>query len=93
VEAKERVRIKDSYVKFSKWIEKYEKQRKITNIKDTLQELRIESSSKLRSIKFRLHDVSKLSSRFTENITLVLFSKLIADNYNYLIKHINAVCG
>jgi len=35
----------------------------------------------------------ELISRFTENITLMLFSKLIADNYNYHIKHINVVCG
>ena len=35
----------------------------------------------------------ELTSRFTENIMLMLFIKLIADNYNYHTKHINAVCG
>ena len=70
VEAKESVRIKDTQVKFSKWREKHETQKNTTNIKDTLQELTIESSSKLRSIKFSLCVVSELSSRFTENITL-----------------------
>jgi hypothetical protein len=43
--------------------------------------------------KFSLCDVSEISSRFTEKITLMLFSKLIAHNYNYHVKYINAFCG